>query len=257
MYAPSTLHIVKKVHTRHKYSLLSAEIQKHDTLEKETPKYICIFDARIAYMSTQKIQAATAPAAALNDEQILVVKRTTLFPDQAWHGLKAVDQDFIDKVLTHQEFQPRSLMEEDPSYQQIIPYLVFEHQGNYFLMQRQAKASETRLQSKYSFGIGGHIREEDITGHNIAHWATREFHEEVAYDGSFTVEPLGILNDDSNDVGKVHVGFVYILKGNSSDIQVKEELKNGQLLPLEECEKYYDAMESWSQIVFDKLKERA
>ena len=153
------------------------------------------------------------------DEHILVVKRSDLFPQDAFQGIKKIeDVSWIETILSKKEFLPRSLMETDPTYKQIIPYLVFMHEDKLFLMQRQAKASETRLQSKYSLGIGGHIREEDIQDADIVAWARREFHEEVIYNDKFTVEPLGILNDDSNDVGKVHVGFVYVLRGSSPNI---------------------------------------
>jgi predicted NUDIX family phosphoesterase len=200
-------------------------------------------------------QQTIIPAQPLpNDEHILVVKRNTLFPETAWQGLHVPESsDFLDIILTNKEFQPRSIMEQDARYKQIIPYLVFCHNGSYFLMQRKAKASEQRLKNKYSFGIGGHIRQDDIINTNIADWAKREFHEEVDYHGNFTIEPFGILNDDSNNVGKVHVAFVYILHGDSDAISVKEELQNGTLLSLDACKEYYDSMESWSQIVFDTL----
>lgn len=191
-----------------------------------------------------------------HDEMILVVKRTDLFPVVAWHGLQEVDQDYFSRIIHEKkQFLPRSVMEQDPEYKQIIPYLIFTHDDKYFLMQRQAKASETRLQSKFSLGIGGHIREEDIQGDDIAAWARREFCEEVDYTGNFTVEPLGLLNDDSNPVGQVHVGFVYLLRGDSADIKVKEELKSGELLSLKQCDAFYDSMETWTQIVFDFLRE--
>ena len=191
-----------------------------------------------------------------HDENILVVKRSDLFPQEAFQGLKTVeDASWLETILSKKEFLPRSLMETDPTYKQIIPYLVFMHDNKLFLMQRQAKASETRLQSKYSLGIGGHIREEDIQDADIVSWARREFHEEVIYNDDFTVEPLGILNDDSNDVGKVHVGFVYLLRGSSANITVQEELKSGTLLTIEECAAFYDRMETWSQIVFNALKQ--
>src|SRR5581483_9174534 len=116
----------------------------------------------------------------LTDEYILVVKRSHLFPTQSWQGLKEIDfQTYIDIINKNKEFLPRSIMENDPTYKQIIPYLIFEHENRYFLMQRQAKASEQRLQNKYSLGIGGHIRHEDLQeGTSIFDWAQREFHEE-------------------------------------------------------------------------------
>ena len=188
------------------------------------------------------------------DEKILVVKRTELFKDIPWNGLKEVSFDtYLEIIKTKQEFMWRSQMEEDPSYKQIIPYLVFSYEGKLFLMQRKSSSSETRLSSKFSLGIGGHIREEDLTGKTIFDWATREFNEEVNYNGELKIKPLGLLNDDTNAVGQVHIGFVFLLEGNSDQINIKSELKQGNLVSLEECKDYYDSMETWSQIVFDFL----
>lgn len=193
----------------------------------------------------------------VQDEQILVVKRSHLFAKEAWQGLKKINfESYIEIINKNKEFLPRSIMETDPTYKQIIPYLIFEHKNRYFLMQRQAKASEQRLQSKFSLGIGGHIRHEDLQeGTSIFDWAQREFHEEVNYSGNLEIEPLGILNDDSNDVGKVHIGFVLLLHGDSANISVKSELKSGQLVSLQECESYKDRLESWSQSIFEAISD--
>jgi len=190
-------------------------------------------------------------------EHILVVKNKCLFPQGTWQGLKAVDfAQYIHIINTNKEFLPRDAMETNPAYKQIIPYLVFQHQDTFFLMQRQSKASETRLQNKFTLGIGGHIREKDLqTGASIFDWAKREFHEEINYAGSLHIKPLGILNDDSNEVGKVHIGFVLLLQGDSDNISIKSELKNGQLISLNACKTYEPSMETWSQIVFKFLEE--
>ena len=158
------------------------------------------------------------------DEHILVVNRSHLFvaEEQAWHGLKEVNFEHYLHIINHKkEFHPRSVMETNPTYKQIIPYLIFEHNNNYFLMQRKSDASETRLRNKLTLGIGGHIRQEDLQEDSLFAWATREFHEEVAYAGNLTVKPLGIINDDSDDVGKVHIGFAFLLSGDSPTIAIK------------------------------------
>jgi len=201
------------------------------------------------------------------DEHILVVRRSHLFSAdmQAWHGLKVVDFDRYLHIINHKkEFHPRSVMETNPAYKQIIPYLIFEHDSNYFLMQRKSDASEARLSNKLTLGIGGHIRQEDMSysakaskdkqENPLFAWATREFHEEVEYAGNLTVKPLGIINDDSNDVGKVHIGFAFLLSGDSSTINIKSELKNGTLVSLSECIAQRECMESWSQFVVDALR---
>ncbi len=206
----------------------------------------------------QKVFPQQVPPTDKWNEQILVVKRDALFPDgAAWQGLKEVDFEwYLETIKTHKEFVARGPAETNPLYKQIIPYLVFEHDNKYFLMQRDAKASETRLASNYSLGIGGHLRQTDITGKTLFEWATREFHEEINYSGDLLIQPLGILNDDSNEVGKVHIGFVLLLKGSLSDISIKSELANGALLTLQECEQLLPRMETWSQIVFEFLKKR-
>lgn len=197
-------------------------------------------------MSTQRLST---------DEKILVVKRTQLFAeDVAPQGFyqEKIDQ-YIGAVRDNQEFIWRSDAETDELYKQIIPYLIFKNNNKFFLMQRRSTASEQRLKDKYSLGIGGHIRQEDITSGSLFDWACREFYEEINYSGNLTITTLGIVNEDETAVGRVHVGFVLLLEGDSSDISVKSELKSGSLMTCHEIETYYDRLETWSKYVFDNL----
>lgn len=191
-------------------------------------------------------------------EQILVVPRSAIITDDIPHcGLKIGSCDvYLDCIQKYQQFLPRSLMETDPTFKQIIPYLIFKFQDSYFVMQRKATASETRLQNKFTLGIGGHIRQEDMTHHSIIEWARREFYEEIAYAGNFDVEPLGIINDDTSPVGQMHLGFLLLLHADSAEIAVKSELQSGMLMTLDECVRLKDRMESWSKFVVDYLQQR-
>lgn len=193
-------------------------------------------------------------------ENILVVPTSELFFEGAWQGLRGTDeldlQAYLDVIQDRCLFLLRPEMEQNLNYKQIIPYLVFKYQDKYFLMQRGGQASESRLRSKFSFGIGGHIREDDMQGTSIFDWARREFAEEVDYQGKLEVSMLGILNDDSNDVGKVHLGLVMLLVGDSDKIAVKSELKSGELLTIDECEPFEAQMENWSKLVFTALKKQ-
>lgn len=199
-------------------------------------------------------QETMVQAQEIADENILVVHRHELFPHGSWQGLKStIDSCWTPIVMEKKIFLPRSMAETNAAYKQIIPYMVFCYGTSVFLMQRTDSGKESRLHNKYSLGIGGHIRQEDMIDDNIASWARREFHEEVDYAGTCAIEHAGILNDDSNDVGKVHVGFVYLMRGNSPDIKVKSELKSGRLVTLSECQRYYADLEPWSQVVFDYL----
>ena len=187
------------------------------------------------------------------NESILVLKRKNLFPDGDWTGIKKVDfEQYLKLVQKHQEFMPRGLAEEDATYKQIIPYLVFRHNDLYFLMQRKGSSSEQRLASKYSLGIGGHLREEDMKGSTIIEWAQREFDEEICYSGSVTITPLGILNSESTPVDQVHIGFVLLLEGDSADISIRSELQSGELVLLSECKE--KDLEGWSRLVVEFLE---
>jgi predicted NUDIX family phosphoesterase len=201
-------------------------------------------------------QISQQPVAPKQDELILVVPRSELFKQTpAWSGLKQVKFDeYVAIINEKKQFLPRSLMEQDPHYKQIIPYLIFQHADRYFLMQRTAQTTEQRLKNKYSLGIGGHIRQEDMAENSIFEWAKREFHEEVNYSDSFTITPLGILNDDATPVGQVHIGFVLLVTGSTDKISVNSELKSGQLVTLDELGTYFANLESWSQLVFEFLK---
>ncbi|MFH1644564.1 MAG: hypothetical protein ABIA74_05315 [bacterium] len=189
-----------------------------------------------------------------SDEKVLVIEREKILPDGGFHGIKPVDFDFYEKIIDkNKQFLWRSHMELNPNYKQVIPYLVFNYHDKIFLMRRKKTSSERRLKNKYSLGIGGHIRQEDIEGTHIFDWAKREFEEEVFYDGELKIEPLGLLNDDSNDVGRVHIGLVFLLRGEDREIKIKSELQEGNLLDLKQAQSYYSKMESWSQIVYDYL----
>jgi predicted NUDIX family phosphoesterase len=205
-------------------------------------------------------QTQMANVAGIPLENILVVPTQTLFFEGAWQGLRGLDEldlpSYMHIIQSKCLFLSRPEMEENPAYKQIIPYLIFKYQDKYFLMQRASKASESRLRSKFSLGIGGHIRQEDMQGNSIFDWARREFAEEISYTGNVDVQMLGILNDDSNEVGKVHVGLVMLLVGDSDKIAVNEELKSGELLTIAECDLFENQMENWSKLVFAYLKTR-
>ncbi len=192
-----------------------------------------------------------------NDEKVLVVETAKLFCEiDRFSGLqpKTSFEDYEAIIMQHKQFMPRGLAEENFAYKQICSYLVFKNKNRFFLMQRKSTASEQRLQNKYTLGIGGHLREEDIVSNRIQDWIYREFEEEVDYEGSLSIVPLGVINDDSSAVGQVHIGFVFLLVGSSENIAIRSELKEGMLLTLDECAEHYDKMESWSTFIVDYLK---
>lgn len=188
-------------------------------------------------------------------EEILVISTSNLFSKiNPWQGINQVNFDEVSKFIQKSgHFMPRAHAETNFAYKQIIPYLLFAFDQKLFVMQRKSNASEQRLANKFSLGIGGHIRQEDIENNNVFDWAKREFEEEVNYQGSMKAIPIGILNDDSSDVGKVHIGIIWLISGNSDQISIKNEHKSGILMSLDECKKIYSNMENWSKICLDFL----
>ena len=193
-------------------------------------------------------------------EQGLGVRREDMFPDGAWHGFVSENLDRHQRVIRERHFfKVRSEVENDPSFQQIIPYVVFRHGERHFLTHRLRASSEKRLRKQYSLGVGGHINPGDLEGGDpILDGLRREWSEEVIYDGRFEARMLGLLNEDSSPVSKVHLGVVFLVDGDTPDIRIRETDKlAGELMTLEEMRMYYLAMESWSQIVYDRLVAQA
>jgi predicted NUDIX family phosphoesterase len=189
-------------------------------------------------------------------EQVLCVKREDIFPDGAWHGFVSDRLERHQAVIReHHFFMARAKVEDDPSYQQIIPYVVFRHRDRYFLTHRLRASSEKRLRKQYSLGVGGHINPGDLeAGDPIQDGLKREWEEEVIYEGRFDAKLIGLLNDESSPVSKVHLGVVFLVDGDSPHIAIRETEKlAGELLTLEEMRIFYLGMESWSQMVYDRL----
>ena len=195
-----------------------------------------------------------------DDEQVLVIKSEILFKDGIWQGLKTDNLDYyIDLIKNNCEFKRRGNVENDPSFQQIIPYIVFNFANKYFIYKYLPKAGEPRLVDTYQLGVGGHINLVDGENGNILEAGMmREWSEEVDYRGNFIEKKLvGVLNDDTNPVEQVHLGLVYNFVGDSPEISIKETDKmEGRLVDLTDIGDYIkDNPGIWVQLVYrDYLK---
>ena len=189
-------------------------------------------------------------------ERVLCVRREDVFPDGPWDGLVGDGMEAVQRVIRERSFfMPRRDVEEDPSYQQVIPYVVFRHRDRFLLTRRLRASSEKRLRHLYSLGVGGHINPEDVAnGDPVSDGMRREWEEEVVYAGCFEARPLGLIHEESAPVGRVHLGLVFLLEGDTPEIAIRETDKlAGQLLTLDEMRIHYLEMESWSQLVYDRL----
>ncbi len=145
-------------------------------------------------------------------EKVLVVDVDRLGELVTRDGLLALPLEYIKKSIElYGCFVPREEAERDESGRQIIPYVILRNEKRYLLMRRTNRQGESRLHDRYSIGVGGHINPED--GRNpwqaFERGMRREIDEEVNVDIS-SLEYLGILNDLSTAVSRVHIGIVYI-----------------------------------------------
>ncbi len=194
------------------------------------------------------------------EETILVVPKERLFGPKElnyFNGFVSAEKmDFQPIIQKNFLFKNRQEMEANPSFKQIIPYIIFKHGGRLFTYRRLNKGNEKRLHGNHSIGIGGHINPLDTKGNMILDAMRREFEEEMDYNGVYDVKILGYINDDSNDVGTVHFGIVFLVEGNNENIRVKETEKlEGSLLSKEEITKLEETMETWSSLVWEWVKE--
>src|SRR5205807_3485681 len=157
-------------------------------------------------------------------------------PEGTWHGFVSEGLDRVQRLVREGSFfMPRSQVEEAPEYQQVIPYVVFRHRDRYLLTRRLKASSEKRLRQLYSLGVGGHINPADLeNGDPVLDGLKREFEEEVEYAGDFQATLLGLINDDSSPVSKVHLALAFLVDGSTPDIAIRETDKlAGELLTLE------------------------
>jgi predicted NUDIX family phosphoesterase len=191
----------------------------------------------------------------LTDERVFVVPRAAA-PDQAgWHGLRTVGlDDFVAAVERDGRYEPRARMEQDPSFKQIIPYLVLRDGPRYFLMQRTAAGGDVRLHGRFSIGVGGHLNPGDG---GLLGGLRREWDEELvaAFVPAFRL--VALINDDTTPVGAVHLGAVYLADAGGRPVAIRETDKlTGAFAGAEEVGAVADRLETWSQLTFGFLQSR-
>lgn len=185
-------------------------------------------------------------------EKVLVVKTEKLAKYISGKtGLLRDDrEEMLDIIVNHHEFIDRPAAEENPSYKQIIPYVVLTQKGRVFTTRRLNKGGESRLHGKLSIGIGGHINPVDETDRRsvLMKGLERELEEEVYIQHRGELVPQGFINDDGNGVGAVHLGLCFSMEVEG-EVSVKETEKlSGAWMSLQELKEEYHNMETWSQI---------
>jgi predicted NUDIX family phosphoesterase len=186
-------------------------------------------------------------------ELVYAVPRDLVFMDLApWLGVKREGvAAVLDRAGALGVFVPRPAAETDRSLKQIIPYLVLRDGDRIFLMKRTRAGGDARLHDLYSIGIGGHLNPGDG---GIMGGLAREWHEELEADFVPDFEFVGLLNDDTVDVGVHHLGVVYLADAAGRPVGVRETHKlSGAFEDVPAVRVVYDRMETWSQLALDAI----
>ena len=197
----------------------------------------------------------------MSDELVLCIPRTLLDAIGSFQGIQTDVARYVPRILEaqHTRFVARSLAENDPSLKQVIPYVLIR-KGDTLLHYVRGKGSgEKRLVAMGSIGIGGHINHRDESlfadGQEFYEEALqRELHEELRMDGHFRTEPIGLINDDSTPVGRVHLGVVHLCELTEQNVSKGEAcITDLRFLTLPELLERRDQMETWSQLCLDHV----
>jgi len=198
------------------------------------------------------------------EENVLVIKRSLFDELGSFQGLNFEPRKYLDAILSRGNnfFLARGQAEKDPSHKQIIPYVLLAHGDRVLFYVRGKKAGEQRLVAKGSIGIGGHMNQEDELLFNYAldegayrEGVKREVAEEIKIEAKFEDRTVALLNDDSNEVGQVHLGIVHVFRLAEPKVKKNEPMITElAFLAKEELLARRDSLETWSQICLDSLE---
>jgi len=155
-------------------------------------------------------------------------------------------------------FRPRGQVEDDPNYKQIIPYVILRCKDTVFCYTRGTSQGEHRLHRLRSLGVGGHVEQSDLGGQGTldAYEAAlrREVEEEVHVASPGTIRRAGLINDDSNPVGAVHLGVVHLYDLERPEVRPREGgLLEAGFVPVEDLARTSDSFETWSRSCIEAL----
>lgn len=188
-----------------------------------------------------------------DEERVFVVPRAAV-PDAAgWYGVRTTGLEaFVAGVERDGRYEPRPVMEHDPSFKQIIPYLVLRDGSRYFLMRRTTAGGDPRLHGRYSIGVGGHLNPGDG---GLLGGLRREWDEELVAGFVPDFRLVALLNDDTTPVGAVHLGAIYLADAAGRPVAIRETDKlSGDFAEPAAVNEVRDRLETWSVLVFDFLE---
>lgn len=198
-----------------------------------------------------------------HEEQILVVPQSVIAAIGPLEGFSREVDRFLGPILASDQlsFRPRGEMELDPSFKQLIPYVILQHTDaagsvRLFTYTRGSGQGESRLHAKRSIGIGGHISEADAAGGADPYMTgmRRELEEEVTILGGWTEHRVGLIADSTTAVGRVHLGVVHVFELEDQRVTANEDdISAAAFVDVQSLKDQRSSLEVWSQLCLDAL----
>src|SRR6266436_5636918 len=165
-------------------------------------------------------------------ENVLVIRRSLFDELGAFQGLNFEPEKYLKAFFSRGNtfFLPRDQAENDPTQKQIIPYVILAFEGKVLYYVRGKRAGEQRLVAKGSIGIGGHLNDADAGGlfnldeEHYNRVVEREVHEEIHLLSKSRNRIAALLNDDTTEVGRVHLGIVHVFKLLEPKVKKREAM---------------------------------
>jgi predicted NUDIX family phosphoesterase len=173
-------------------------------------------------------------------------------------GLINGNSDVLKRIVQNSLFRKRNESEENPSFKQIIPYAIISYKDSFYLFKRTSRQTEKRLHNKFSLGVGGHMNPGNSMESKekyLIDELKRELFEEVKLLNGCLIENIefiGLINDDTIPVGRVHIGLLYNIRVSNQDVYINEPDKMTAVwIEKPNLAEFYEGMETWSKITFD------
>ena len=191
-------------------------------------------------------------------ERVLVLPRDRVPGGCDFHGIREAGPGVLAElrgaVAEHGRYLDRPAAETDASFKQLIPYVVIRDGPGVFLMRRTEAGGDARLHGKASIGVGGHLNPVDHGEDALLAGLQREWDEELEADWQPDFRLVGLLNDDTNPVGSVHLGVVFTVDAAGRPVAVRERDKlSGAIVGSGEMVASWERLETWSRLVADAL----
>lgn len=204
-------------------------------------------------------------------EQVLVANNdhiaNVMGEDGIPEGFTRCGPELLGALCNKAFFMERDQAETDFDHKQLIPYVLFMNSFAVFNYYRSPTGGEGRLHGKRSVGVGGHVNPPDNIHYSelgVAEMALtvgmlREIEEEVTAfhkDGPTSLRFVGVINTEEVEVGKVHLGLVYLCQLRDMNLTPRKEgnmYEHGYHAVKHLQQEHYEDLEPWSKIAVDAI----